>query len=87
MKTSTVWSWRNFLNLVSYVAIVFIGLSLLIGKIGAGSLAGAFEKIAQILAYLVTAISAFAFAHNRRKWFYYLIWVVCIVLIVVLMVL
>lgn len=79
-------SWRSVLNLIAYVAIVCIGVALLVGKIGGTSIAGAFHKVAEILAYLVTAVSAYYFASSRRHWAYYLVWVICVVLIVVLMI-
>jgi len=80
--------WRSFINLISYGAICCIGIALLIGAIlGRGSqIAGAFHTVAELLAYTVTAISAFFFANSRRHWGFYLVWVVCVVLIVVLMV-
>ena len=78
--------WRGFLNLIAYVAIVCIGIALLIGKIGGASLAGSFHRVAEILAYSVTAVSAFYFAASRRHWAYWVVWVVCVVLIVVLMI-
>ena len=37
-KTTKRSGWRGFLNLISYIAIVCIGISLLIGKIGGDSL-------------------------------------------------
>ena len=85
-KNTSNWNFRNFLNLIAYVAIFCIGAALLIGKLGVGSLAGAFRTVAEVLAYIVTAVSAFYFAANRRHWAYYLIWVVCVVLIVVLII-
>ena len=78
--------WRSVLNLIAYIAIVCIGVALLIGKIGGASLAGSFKRVAEILAYTVTAVSAFYFANSRRHWAYYLIWVICVVLIVVIMI-
>lgn len=80
-------TWRTFVNMVAYVSIVCIGLALLIGKVGAGSLAEAFEKIAQILAYIVTAIFALIFAFSRRHWVYFLIWGISVTLIVLLIIL
>lgn len=85
-KSTQKWSWRSFLNLVAYVAIFCIGIALLIGRIGGNSIASAFRTVAEILAYFVTAFSAFYFAVSRRHWAYYLIWVICVVLIIVLMV-
>lgn len=84
-KNTSSWSWRSFLNLIAYVAIFCIGVALLIGKFS-GSIAGAFRTVAEILAYAVTAVSAFYYAVSRRHWAYYLIWVICVVLIIVLMV-
>lgn len=85
-KNTSNWNWRHFLNLIAYVAIFCIGVSLLIGKIGVGSIAGAFRTVAEVLAYSVTAVSAFYYACSRRHWAYYLIWVICVVLIVVMMI-
>lgn len=85
-KNTSNWSWRGFINLISFIAIVCIGIALLVGKISS-SIAGAFNLIAEILAYFVAAISAFYFAVSKRHWAYYLVWVVCVVLIIVLMIL
>lgn len=84
--SNKTWGWKSILNLVAFVAICCIGVSLLVGKIGANSVAGAFNSVAQILAYTITAIAAFNFAVTKRHWAYYLVWVVCVVLIIVLMV-
>lgn len=85
-KNTSNWNWRNFINMLAYVATFCIGVALLVGRLGVGSIAGAFRTVAEILAYVVTAISAFYFACSRRHWAYYLIWVICVVLIVVLMI-
>ena len=84
--SNKTFSWRGILNLVAFVSICCIGISLLVGKIGAASIAGAFNTVAQILAYAITAIAAFNFAVSKRHWAYYTIWIVCVVLIIVLMV-
>ena len=80
------YNWRSFINLLAYVATFCIGVALLVGKIGVGSIASAFSTVAEVLAYLVTAIAAFSFAKSRGHWAYYVIWIVCVVLIVVLMI-
>ena len=85
-KKTSSWNWRSFVNLIAYVAIFCIGVALLIGRFSS-SISGAFRTVAEILAYSVTAVSAFFYAVSRRHWAYYLIWVICVVLIVVLMVL
>ena len=78
--------WRSFVNLMAFVATCCIGAALLVGRIGVGSIAGAFSTVAEVLAYLVTAIAAFNFARARGNWVCYTVWVVCVVLIVVLMI-
>lgn len=83
---SSSWNWRSVINLFAFIAIVCIGIALLIGKLG-WSISGAFRTVAEIIAYSLTAISAFFFANSKRHWAYYLIWVICVVLIVVLMIL
>ena len=79
-------SWRGFLNLLAFIAVVCIGLALTIEKIGGGNLASLLRQISDILAYAIVAISSFYFAYNRRHWAYYVVWVVCVVLIVVFMI-
>ncbi len=86
-KNTSNRSWRGVVNLVAYVAIVCVGIALLIGKLGGGKLAAAFGTVAQILAYIVTAIAAAFFAWYKRHWAWWLVWVICVVLIVVLMIL
>ena len=79
-------SWKGFLSFISYVAVVCIGISLLLGQF-ISSIAGAFNTVASILAFTVTAFTSFSFARSRNHWAYYLVWVICVVLIVVLMIL
>lgn len=89
-ETKTVkksFGWKGIMSAVAYVAVCCIGISLLVGKIGVGSIAGAFNTVAEVLAYLVTAAVAFGFAVRRKHWAYYTVWIVCVVLIVVLMIL
>lgn len=84
-KTRT-WGWKGIISLVAYVAVCCIGISLLVAKIGVGSIAGAFHTVAEVLAYIVTSVVAFGFAIRKRHWAYFTVWVVCVVLIVVLMI-
>ena len=88
-KTTTTthkWGWKAIMSLIAYVAVCCIGISLLVAKIGVGSIAGAFATVAEVLAYIVTSCVAFGFAVRKRHWAYYTIWVVCVVLIVVLVI-
>ena len=83
---SSKWGWKGIMSLIAYVAVCCIGISLLVGQIGVGSIAGAFNTVAEILAYIVTSCVAFGFAVRRRHWAYYTVWVICVVLIIVLMI-
>lgn len=75
-------TWRGLLNLLAFVAIVCIGVSLLIGTIFS-SLAYSFSLVAEVIAYAITGTLAFYFVKGRH-WAYTIIWIVCLVLIVVL---
>lgn len=79
-------SWRSFFNLLAFISVVCIGLAFVIGKIGGGNLASSLRQVSDILAYTIVGISSFIFAYNRRHWAYFVIWVVCVTLIVVFMI-
>ena len=79
-------SWRSIINMVAFVAICCIGVSLLVGQIGANEIASAFDKVAQILAYLITAIASFSFVISKRHWAYYVVWPVAVTLIIVILI-
>ncbi len=79
-------SWRGFLSLLAFISVVCIGLALTIGKIGGGNLSSSLRLISDILAYFIVAISSFTFAYNRRHWTYFVIWAVCVALIVVFLI-
>ena len=85
-KNTSGYNWRGFMNLVAFVAMCCIGVALVCGRIFP-SVAAAFDSVAKILAYLITAVSAFYFVRNKRNTVYYIIWAVVVVLIVVLMLL
>lgn len=77
----------HILNVLSYVSVICVGLALLIGWIlgaisGAGTVAAAFNIIAECLAYIVLACYSFGFARAKGIW-WLIAWVVAVVLIVV----
>ena len=84
-NTTAKWSWRGIINFLAFIATVCIGVSLALSKIGA--ISTIFRTVAEIIAYSLTAISAFFYVLYKRHWAYYLIWIVCVVLIVVLLIL
>lgn len=77
---------KGLMSLVAFIAVFCIGVSLVIGMLPLKGIAGAFSQVAQILAYLITAIIAFNFVKTKRHWAFWTIWVVSVVLIVVVMV-
>ena len=85
-KSTSGYNWRGFLNFVAFISICFIGVALVFGKIFPG-IASAFESVAKILAYLITAVSAFYYVRNKRNTVFYIVWAVVVILIVVLMLL
>ena len=83
-KNTSSWNWRTFMNFVAFLAICCIGVALVIGRIFP-SVASAFDSVAKILAYVVTAVSAFYYVRNKRNVAYFIVWIVVVILIVVLM--
>ena len=83
---------KSFVSFLSYIAIAFIAIALILGKIlGAVGLSstvvGARNLIAQIIAYAITAVYAFAYAKSRKSigWMVaYIIFVVAIIIFLVL---
>ena len=72
------------INLVSFVAVIIIGIALLLGKIGIGAkVSGALMTIAQILAYSIIAIiSSFWIAHKKNVTLW-VVWGISVALIVI----
>ena len=77
---------RSFFNFCAFIATVCIGISLAVGKIGIGSISGIFSLMAQIIAYMLCAISSFFYVHKKRRWPYYLVWAISVILIIVILV-
>ena len=83
---------KSFVSFLSYIAVAFIAIALILGKIlsavGLSStVVGALNLIAQIIAYAITAVYAFAYAKSRKSigWMVaYIIFVVAIIIFLVL---
>lgn len=86
MSNKTTSGARGLMNLVAFIAVFCIGVSLLIGLLPLKGIAGAFSQVAQILAYIITAIIAFNFVKTKRHWAYWTIWTVSVILIIVVMI-
>lgn len=75
---------KSFVNFMAYLAIAFIAVALILGKIlsavGLSStVVGALNLIAQIIAYAITAVFAFYYAKSRR----HIAWMICYVIFVI----
>ena len=71
------------INLVSFVAVICIGVALILGKIGfLSEIAGALLMIAQTIAYIVVTIVSFFYVYRKRNVWTWVAWSVAVVLIV-----
>ena len=84
-SVTTKWTWKGIMNFLSFIATVSISVSLLLGEIG--SISSIFRTVAEVVAYSLTAISAFFYVSYKRKLVYYIIWIICVVVIVLLLIL
>lgn len=81
--------WKKFFNLVAYIALVFIGISILLSAV-VPDIAGAFLTIALVLSVCVVAFYAFFFAYKggsdtKGKWstkqiIYLCVWIAAVVI-------
>ena len=70
-------------NLISFVAVICIGVALILGKIGfLSEIAGALLMIAQTIAYIVVTIVSFFYVYRKRNVWTWVAWSVAVVLIV-----
>jgi len=70
-------------NLISFVAVICIGVALILGKIGfLSEIAGALLIIAQTIAYVVVTIVSFFYVYKKRNVWIWITWAVAVVLIV-----
>ena len=73
-----------FVNLLAFIAVILIGVSLILSRIHVfGQVAGAFLIIANVIAYSVVAIVSFFYIANKKNIWLWIVWVVSIVLIVI----
>lgn len=78
--------FKSMMNLLAFVAIILIAVSLILSKINfASSIKVACTTIANAIAYVMVAISSFYFVRSRRGIAYLITWIVCVVVIIVMM--
>ena len=78
--------FKKFLNLLAFIAIVAVAISLLIGTIFGGEVAGAFSLVAQCIAYFVTAVYGFYYVSSMRNTVITIVYVAAVVAIIVLLI-
>ena len=83
---------KSIVNFLSYIAIAFVAVALVLAKIfdwigGMANVVNAMTLIAQIIAYAITAVFAFYYAKNRKKMGWMIAYVIFVVIIVVFLVL
>lgn len=78
----------KFLNVLAYVSIVLVAVALVVSKIlgwaeAGQSIASAMRLVANILAYLITAIAAYYYVRSKKNVWFTIIYIVSLVLIIV----
>lgn len=63
---------KSFVSFVSYIAIAFIAIALILGKIFSAigmssTIISALSLIAQFIAYSITAVYAFSYAKSKKN--------------------
>ncbi len=83
-KTKTPRKSGWIIHFVSFIAIVCIGLSLILSKIGwFEKAAGVLNNVAQIISYVVLILISGIYVLRRKSITYLIIWIVSVTLIVV----
>ena len=81
-------TFRGIMNFISYIAVFFIGVALLLQVcFKSNSFSTAFQMVAECLAYFVVSVSGFFYAKSKRSIWYLICWLIAVVLIVVFIVL
>ena len=80
---------KKFFNAMAFVALVISGIALLISKIffGGTTVANVLNNIAYVLAFTVTAFSAFFYVRTKRNVVWVVVYIIAVVIVVVPLVL
>ncbi|MBR2909596.1 MAG: hypothetical protein IKC11_04540 [Clostridia bacterium] len=80
-KTTSLW---GVLNIVSFAAVICVGVSLLLSRVGLGGrVSGALSTIAQVISYVVLIAFSCFYIAKRRNLTLWIIWIISVVLIVI----
>ena len=80
-RTSSIW---GVLNIISFAAVICVGISLILSRVGlGGQISGALSTIAQVISYVVLIAFSCFYIARRRNLVLWILWVVSVVLIVI----
>ena len=81
-KAKAVKSSGWLVNLCAFIAVIFIGVSLILTKVGlSGKISGALSTLAQAISYLIIIASSFFYIRYRKNVWLWVVWSVSVVLI------
>ena len=83
---------KGFVNFIAYIAIAFIAVALILGKIFSAfpklaTVTGALTLVAQIIAYAITAVFAFSYAKSKKHIGWMIAYILFVIAIIVFFVL
>lgn len=80
-------NFKRFLNMIAFIGVIAVAVALLISLIfGGNEVSAAFNKVAQIIAYLVTAFYAFYYVQAQRNTIITIVYIIAVVAIIVLLI-
>lgn len=81
---------KKFFNLLAFIALIISGVALLISKIFFGAntnTAMILNNTAYVLAFVVTAVSAYHYVRTRRSLVWLIVYIIAVIIVVVPLVL
>ena len=83
---------KGFVSFMAYIAIAFIAVALILGKIFSAfpklaTVTSALTLIAQIIAYTITAVYAFYYAKSKKQIGWMIAYVLFVIAIIVFLIL
>ena len=79
-------NFGKIINFIAFVGLVTIAISLILQTFLKGELLTAIKVIGEVIAYTITAVSAFFYVKSKRNVWWYVAYAVALALIVVFMV-
>lgn len=76
---------KKVVNFFAYVAIIFVAIAITLGTIWDDI--AVLRRIGEIIAYVITGISAFYFARSKQNFWYMIVFIVASILIILMLVL